>query len=265
MEIYLVPQGRLGNALFRYFASIVFIISNQYTHKIGNTKQQQKIIINDKIFDQIILSNGFNQYINKNIELCGYFQYDSIYLQNKPKLIAYMKQNINDLLITDGNTEIIKKYSHNQVKFKCGDIINSPPNFNKYYKTVIHLRLEDFVKYNLYIKSDKIIDVLKNIDLTNACLLLKEPNTEFEKTYVNNIKSVYPNIKIESNSVIEDFHIMKNAEILVCSLSTLSWCAALLSDKLHTCYIPDWNHKTPGIGSHTRFKKPIENTIFYSI
>ena len=58
---------------------------------------------------------------------------------------------------------------------------------------------------------------------------------------------------------------MKNAEILVCSLSTLSWCAALLSENLKTCYIPDWNHKTPSIGKHTKFRKPIENTIFYSI
>lgn len=111
------------------------------------------------------------------------------------------------------------------------------------------------------------INLLENIDLISSCILVNKITTEFEKKYIEKINKFYKDkynndIIIESNSVIEDFHIMKNAEILVCSLSTLSWCASLLSNKLKTCYMPDLKNK---IGNHVKFRKPIENTIFYSI
>jgi len=52
---------------------------------------------------------------------------------------------------------------------------------------------------------------------------------------------------------------MKNAKILVCSCSTLSWIAAFLSDKVTTVYFPNYKNRQ----IHETFKKPIENTILY--
>lgn len=269
MEIYLIARGRLGNALFRYFAAILFIVNNEYKYTTTINRLQQKVIINDKIFDKLIQNNTFNQYLDKNLELQGYFQYDSIYRKYKSEILSYMKDHPNDLLLTDGNKENSKGYNYNQETYKVGDLI-IPDNFSKCYKTVIHLRLEDFVKLNFCIKVEKIIELLDILELEDCCIVVKPINLDFEKNYIQKINKFYEKkynkpIQVESNSVVEDFYIMQNAETLICSLSTLSWCAALISNKIKTCYMPDWNHNTPGIGSHTRCKKPIENTIFYSI
>lgn len=64
--------------------------------------------------------------------------------------------------------------------------------------------------------------------------------SSFEIRYIDNLKKwFYDNnicINIESNDILRDFHIMKNAKKLICSNSTISWCAALLSDKIEICY-----------------------------
>jgi hypothetical protein len=52
---------------------------------------------------------------------------------------------------------------------------------------------------------------------------------------------------------------MKNAKVLICSCSTLSWCAALLSDTIFMVYFPNYTSRD----IHTTFKKPINNTILY--
>jgi hypothetical protein len=52
---------------------------------------------------------------------------------------------------------------------------------------------------------------------------------------------------------------MKNAKILICSCSTLSWAAAFLSDTIKLVYFPDYKINR----THETFKKPIDNTILY--
>jgi hypothetical protein len=89
--------------------------------------------------------------------------------------------------------------------------------------------------------------------------VVNKPKTELENKYIDYFKKYY-NIVVESNSVLEDFHIMKNAKILVCSCSTLSWVAGFLSDRIQKVYFPDYNNNRP----HETFKKPIDNTILYS-
>jgi hypothetical protein len=91
---------------------------------------------------------------------------------------------------------------------------------------------------------------------------LNKPTTELEIKYVQFFTSKYSNIVIESNDVITDYTIMKNAKILVCSCSTLSWAASLLSTTLEKVYVPNYSQVN---GSHQTFKKPIENTVLYDI
>ena len=71
----------------------------------------------------------------------------------------------------------------------------------------------------------------------------------------------FSSIKIESNDVIKDFQIMKNANILICSCSTLSWCASLFSNNLQKLYIPNYNNNR----IYETFLKPIENIEKYNI
>ena len=68
----------------------------------------------------------------------------------------------------------------------------------------------------------------------------------------------YSNIIIESNDVLTDFTIMKNAKILVCSCSTLSWAAALLSTVIEKAFDPNYKQVH---GPHQTFKKPIEKVL----
>jgi hypothetical protein len=260
MNIYLVPQGRLGNSIFRYLAYVLLKIKAPDSHTLCYTQfnNRRSLIITDNNYDTI----DINDYRQNNVILLGYFQRDEMYTTNKTDIMSYMSQHLEDKLLTDGNVGSSTDYHYPQATYTCKDLLHSPTS-QRFYKTVIHVRLEDFVKLGYCIDAKKIINVLQQIDMTDACIVLKEPTTVFETAYVNEITSAFPTTTVESNSVIEDFHIMKNATTLLCSLSTLSWCAALLSDTLTTCYMPDWTHITPSIGKHTRFRNPIENTITY--
>jgi len=60
-----------------------------------------------------------------------------------------------------------------------------------------------------------------------------------------------------------DFNIMKNAKTLVCSMSTLSWCAVFFSKKIEKCFMPDYNFYDKD--RKTFFKNPIQNTLFYKV
>ena len=51
---------------------------------------------------------------------------------------------------------------------------------------------------------------------------------------------------------------MKESELLICSKSSLSWCAAFFSDKIKQCYLPDYEESI-----RQTFKKPIDFTIIY--
>ena len=54
---------------------------------------------------------------------------------------------------------------------------------------------------------------------------------------------------------------MRDSQILVCSCSTISWCASFLSNTVHTVYMPNYKYRT----AHETFRKPISNTISYQM
>ena len=55
---------------------------------------------------------------------------------------------------------------------------------------------------------------------------------------------------------------MREASVLVCSCSTLSWTAAILSNSLEKVYMPNYKNVH---GSHQTCKQPILNTELYEI
>jgi hypothetical protein len=116
----------------------------------------------------------------------------------------------------------------------------------------------------IYIKN--VLDNLKikyNPDF--FVFVLDKPKSDFEQKYINYFTTRY-NIIIESNDVLTDYHILKNAKILVSSTSTLCWIAALLSETIEELYLPSYKHLLPHINhSHETVNEPIENTIKYNI
>ena len=256
MEVNFVILGRLGNAIYRYIASVIVCIIYKGSYVV-NKNQSSNLSDND--FFEIFLNNKKKSI--DSVNMIGYYQHDSIYKYYKNSIIDFIKNNPSHYVLTDG----IKAGDNNCQKFFMNDILNTPNKFTKKYKYVLHLRLEDFVTHNLYIKKERIVELIKKIVIEDdkICIVCNKPNTKFEIEYIdficNFLKEKNINIIIESNDVLTDYYIMKEAEILICSKSTLSWCAAFFSDKIQQCYFPDYEIQ-PSIMT---CKSPIDNTILY--
>jgi hypothetical protein len=139
-----------------------------------------------------------------------------------------------------------------------GILIQNPQNFKKVYDTVVHLRLEDFIDNGSAIHPDSIRQLLESVGAVSYCIVINTPNTELELCYIEYLRSRF-NIIIESNNVLTDYHIMRNAKTLICSCSTISWAAAFFSETVQRVYMPNYPDRRP----HETFRKPIENTILY--
>ena len=129
MKVYDTRLGRLGNALFRYFASTLFCII--YKAERIYDPSQIKQFFNDPMFIQwskSLLKNKIPEINNTNFEFYGFFQHDEIFLKFKKEIIHWMKTHPNELIFTDGNDPSlnINNYNYNVQSFKIGDIINIP-------------------------------------------------------------------------------------------------------------------------------------------
>lgn len=188
----------------------------------------------------------------------GYFQHDTIYLKYRSQIIEYIRTHPTDMLTTDGNNEVRNDFNYLPTDYFSDSLLNAPQGFKKYYETVVHLRLEDFIENGTAIHPFYIKRLLESIDTTSYCFVMNSPDTELELSYLDYLRK-YFNVIIESNDIITDYHIMKNAKMLVCSTSTISWAAAFFSDTVKRVYMPNY----PAKRAHETFRKPIENTLAY--
>ena len=257
MEVNFIILGRLGNAIYRYMASVVVCIKYNANYVVNNFQNNN---LTDNDFFNIFIENK-NMQIG-SINMCGFYQHDNIYKFHKSVIFDFIKKNPTHYILTDG----IKAGDNNSQKYFMMDILNTPNNFNKIHKYVLHLRLEDFVTNNLLIKKERIINLLKTINFENnsICIVCNKIESSFETEYVKYVcdflKNENINFLIESNDVLTDFYIMKEAEILICSKSTLSWCSAFFSNKIKLCYFPDYIIDQ---FDTITCKSPIDNTILY--
>lgn len=248
MKIINCDSGRLGNSIFRLFANIVFLI----VYDINGTIVYDKSSILDKNNGSIVTVNEefFLDWSNKILNgivppihdsdifyFDGYYQHDNIYLLYREQIIDYIKKHPELLLNTDRRN-----------KYNAIDLLQF--KINKVHSFVVHLRLEDFLitggvinPISLSNVIDFIIDKHKLDKNQPICFVVNAPKHELEIKYIDFFKNKY-NLIVESNDPITDFHIMKNADLLVCSYSTLSWCAAFLSDTVKNVYIPDYKNGT---------------------
>lgn len=263
MSVVFIPKGRLGNAIFRYLACSIFAIKYDLKYKVNSNYNS---VITDKTFVNWIESDKKNilPNINKNLNYLfnGFYQNDMIYRKYKKNLLKFIDKNHDHYVLTDG----INAGDGNCEKFYLKDIVNTPKNFNKFYDFVLHIRLGDKVIPGTTLSIDGIKNLIKNITIPqNSCIVMDKAKNDFEKkfkneleTFINNKNNI--NIKIESNDILTDFHIMKNAKTLVCSVSTISWCAALLSETIIMCYMPNYPKY---VNDQSYCKYPTNNTELY--
>lgn len=265
MQVCDFPQGRYGNAIFRYLASSLFCIL--YSAKRTYDETICDVVFSDTDFTE--WSNCLIQNepvlhvldITKNYLFRGYYQHDKIFLKYKSQLIHHINSYPEDILTTDGykpgGTGI---YHYHVTHYLAGDLLKTTNNIRT-YEIVVHLRLEDFVFVNQLLHPHCIAAVLEKFSDQTICFVMNAPTTAFEHRYINYFKSKF-NIVCESNDPITDFHIIKNAKTLVCSRSTMCWAAAFFSTTLETVYFPNYTHPNH---PHETFKTPIENTIPYDV
>ena len=211
MNINFCIRGRLGNAIFRYMAASIMCLYYNGIYVINKTQEQN---CNDELFLNIISHIMKNQkmILNTNgINMTDFYQHDIIYKCHKLQIIEYINNNPHHFVLTDG----INAGDNNNEKFYMIDIINTPFTFNKKYKNVLHIRLEDFVTHNSYLDVNKIIKLLeKNIITESLCIVCKKPESEFENKYIQEITNYIGDkisVILEHNDTITDYYIMKEA------------------------------------------------------
>ena len=260
MFIYNHNKGRVGNSLFRLFANIVFCINYDInSHIFSEINYNNNLIITENYFINFmnkLITNSYSQLdkidLNSKILFDGYYQHDAIFLKYKQEIINYILSHPELIIKTDRNNS-----------YKAIDFINY--KINKKYNIVIHLRLEDFIDISQAIDPNSIKNVIdkinKEYNYQTICIVVNKPTKELENKYINFFTKQYNNIIVESNDVITDYTIMRESNILVCSCSTLSWAAAILSNSLHKVYMPNYKNN----GSNQTCKYPHPNTELYEI
>lgn len=264
MIILMKKLGRLGNAIFRLFAVITFCITYDMNSIIINYEDDDEneykptVIIDDIYFNNVLdvfIKKRKVPVLDKNsvIIFKGYFQHDQIYLSNKEKIKNFIRTHPYLILETDHSD-----------KYRAIDIIDFElPLSKQHCNIVLHLRLEDFIDISWVMHPDTVKRILEELVCeypeNTITIVINKPTTELEQKYISYLTQNITNFKIESNDVITDFTIMRKAKILVCSCSTLSWAASMLSETLEKVYFPNLKKKF----IWETITAPIANTVKY--
>lgn len=246
-------QGRFGNCIFRFLASRLFIIFYNYSH-IDKFPNNYYITIDDIIFNNLcmyVLNTGkfppTNTLQYDYLWFDGYYQNDYIYNLYKKELIEYIKNNPYEIIETD-----------RAEKYFVKDILGPKPKVDFEYKTIIHLRIEDYIELDLAMDPRCLEPVLKKCE--QPFLFVHKPiGNEYDQKYIDYIKTKYPSSHYYSEDIIQCYNLMRHAEILICSKSTASWVAALFNETNLKIYMP----KNYGNLVHETFQYPNNKTEIY--
>jgi hypothetical protein len=119
MKVYDCKLGRLGNAIFRYFASTLFRIIYNANRTYNQNECDAMMSDTDFInWSNMVLNNDKpNIDLNKNFMFYGYYQHDNIYNKYKKELINWIYTHPDELLWTDGNDTNIDYFNYSMVFF----------------------------------------------------------------------------------------------------------------------------------------------------
>lgn len=264
--------GRIGNAMFRHLAYVC--LQKQYGEQLKlhidleyhqTTRNRNAKKVDELIFIQAITTSPqVSQLITQRVKqlVLPKFYQCQVIVPFKRAIFDYIRRHPLDPMYFE------PKHPNNFIY--AIDMMESK-NPVRQYDTVLHVRLEDFVENGLYMPVEVVIRCLDSVvqwnDAQNQthAIVVKSPTTNFERTYLQKITQWYDSrgFKViqESNDPMTDYHIMREASVLICSMSTLSWMAAFFSTRTKACYFPDYPISLAG----QSFKRPTANTILYPI
>jgi glycosyl transferase family 25 len=242
-------------------------------HEVGGGifVKNTKIVNEDNFFNYIDYSYTDDENIsklsklpkNRNISLSGYFQYDNIYLQNKNYILDFLQKN----------KHIHKIRTDNEIYLTKSIIDDMVLDSSKIYENVIHIRIGDFNGRPDFIEHEyllRLFDSIKDIFYNKTAIVIETPCSELDLRYLNTVLEWFklnnvPIPVIESNDMLTDYNIMKQAKVIVSSMSTLCWAAAYFSKSLEKVYMPNYNFFDNEERKNAFFKMPIQNTILYDV
>jgi GR25 family glycosyltransferase involved in LPS biosynthesis len=240
-------------------------IDNLTSNKFINKENGQGLYVKNKI---TLTDDNFFQLFYKKLEyfdvhMNGFFQFGYIYLKYKAQILHYMEQHKDTHCI---QTDLKERFLMREL---LADMVLPPA---KKYDIAIHIRLGDFNGRPDFIECEyylHLFESLKDRFSEGKICIVYQPTErladgEYIKTCLDWFESNGIGVTVESNSVLIDFNIMKQAQRLICSMSTLAWAAAYLSKEVQECYMPNYHF----YGSERAaffFHQPVNNTILYPV
>ena len=249
------------NTLGYFKHTIENLTSNIYINKENGQGLYVKNTLT--ITDENFFSMFYKKLENFHVCMDDFFHFGYIYLKYKHQILNYIEEHKNEHFIqTDRNQ-----------RFLMRDIVNDMP-LEKHYDIAIHIRLGDFNGRLDFIELDYYLELfaslLPQMQDKTICIVYQGSQNATDAHYIERCLQWFREndlpITIESNYLLVDFNIMKQAKILVCSMSTLAWTAAYLSKHIQQCYMPNYNFFGHGGQRDVMFfHKPIENTVLYNV
>jgi GR25 family glycosyltransferase involved in LPS biosynthesis len=214
--------------------------------------------------DANFLNMFYKKLENFHLYMTGYFQFGYLHLKFKRQILQYMETHKNEHCIQLDTKE----------RFLMRDILDEMKlPLEKKYDIAIHIRLDDFKGRIDFIEIEYYLalfeSMLEVFEGRSICIVYQNTGNQEDSNYIAACLAWFQErhipIRVESNSLLVDFNIMKQVKILVCSMSTLAWSAAYLSKQLEQCYMPNYNFYNNTERHIFYFHKPIHNTILYNV
>ena len=258
--------GRLGNSIHSYTLCVILQILFGYTYILKKDEKDTRpeFDFTDDYFEANYSEEKFKNntipVINSNICLRGFFQHDYLVRIFKSEICEFVKKHPEQRIHTAwnhcySNSILIRDFLPNII-LKENDV-------------VVHLRLEDaldkgdmkFVAYPTTY-DDVLTSISEKIKIDNIYWIMANPRHAIEKQYLTYLQKKWGGIyKIQS--IEEDFSLMKKANYLVSSVSTLSLSAASYGISGQTLYIPICIETGTLYYNMTNFKGHNNKTVFY--
>jgi hypothetical protein len=253
-RVFRSNQGRWGNAIFRYFAAALFCNLHGATFTDVDSHTEE-INVTEANFADLLRRTPDALDPTTLFKFTGFYQNFALCREYRRQLIARIESHPADALTHDAAGMVPWTREHSKLQKNASSLLEPPGDIPTYGMSV-HVRLEDFAPLCLATHPNSLCLVIEQAIVAYPegliALVMNTPQNEAERRYVATLQN-HPTfgtrLQLESNDPTVDFHIMKQSPILVCSLSTLSWAAAVLSDQLHTLYFPcnglNMNQKPP--------------------
>jgi hypothetical protein len=234
-----IAGARTGNILFQYLFCIR--ISILYGHKYIaiedldiNELAKNNVVF--KLTDDNALDFDYQTNAASSHILCeGFFQNASFYLPIREKILEYLKTTDDSWIGFSGKREFIRDFltSQHPVQLKQNDI-------------VMALRLDDFIQLpnptSDILPPQYYMDILEKWFSTegrsdgNLIIVSDYLCHYWEHKYIEYFQKWSP--IMVSNTLSEDFALMRDCNALIHSNSTLCWFASFLSEKKTHRFIP---------------------------